>query len=80
MAEETPQDGGQAPPSDPTHIEALQAERLRVAQVATREQYARQCLAVFAPEPQDGTLSYRAILQRLQTVITQALEEQESHA
>jgi hypothetical protein len=74
-----PQEGSPVPHADPAHIESLQEERLRVAQVATREQYARQCLAVFAPEPQDGTLSYVDVLQRLQTAIVHALEEQQAH-
>ena len=65
---------------DNTNIESLQAQiRQRLVQ-DTRESAVRACLDVLAPDPGDVSRSSVELLQRLQTVITTALEELEPNA
>jgi hypothetical protein len=80
VPDQPPPEGESAARPDPSQIEAHQARLARQAAVAVREQYVRQCLSILAPDAQDTGRPYVELLQRLQTVLTQEIEEQERHA
>jgi hypothetical protein len=62
--------------ADPANIEAIQEAKAQEARRETRRLAVQRLLREFDPQPGDMTMDYTRLLQRAQTVIAIALEQE----